>query len=373
MPFILPNYFFNILCLLIVSLWSPLTLCLTQSQLYCEQVDLTKKIDPNQNNKSELSWTEGSLYTNPQYVYEDQLTNMNKILAYQNERSLHCKQLIKINKNNIFSQKRINESNEIKITIAIGYNDNPINDYVLDDYLKFLIQTQLTSICPNNLYSNCGFSIKKNNAFESIFEKKIWNNEKTLVVQIIKSALTTDDKLNRDNPEQNIQSQATESLFYNSFTNSHFIFYLGHSRNGGGPDFFPAKLTNAHHPDYEWYHKNKIKKIALSNQLNRIKSDNKPLLFAMISCSSYLHFQKTLISTLPDTLLFFSKQSIYNFEYFQSIMVFINALEFKKSILNMNIDLEATNIAHRKVGNIEAPLLFIMNPSKENVSTTYRK
>ena len=185
--------------------------------------------------------------------------------------------------------------------------------------------------------------------------------------------MTANDKLNRQNPQQNSQSETTESLYYNSFTNSHFIFYLGHSRNGGGPDFFPAKLTEAHHPDYKWYNKNKFKKDALLNQLNRIKPNNKPLLFAMISCSSYLHFQKTLISTLPDTLLFFSKQSIYNLEYFQSIMVFINALEFKKSILNMNIDLDATNIAHREVNKIESPLLFIMKPSKENISTTFKK
>ena len=176
----LPNYFLNILCLLIISLCTPLTLCLAQSQLYCDQIDLTKKIDPNQNNESDLSWTEDSLYTNPQAVYEYQIKNLNEILAYQNERSLHCEQLIKINKNNIFSQKRINESNEIKITIAIGYNDNSMNDYVLDDYIIFLIQKQLTSICPSSLYSNCGFLIKKNNDFESILEKKYGTTKKHL-------------------------------------------------------------------------------------------------------------------------------------------------------------------------------------------------
>jgi len=67
------------------------------------------------------------------------------------------------------------------------------------------------------------------------------------------------------------------------------VFYVGHSRNGGGPDFYPPHLTTAGLVEYPWYEKNAPGVPFLVQALNT-RVQGKLQMLGLMSCSSQSHF-----------------------------------------------------------------------------------
>ena len=77
----------------------------------------------------------------------------------------------------------------------------------------------------------------------------------TFYLMILHSSVGPDDDANRRNPHQAWQSNATRSAFIQALQTADIVFYNGHSRSGGGPDFEPPRLDSSNHTDYAWYRK----------------------------------------------------------------------------------------------------------------------
>ena len=344
---------------LLVLLVSPLAY--GQTNLSCERYKLKPNYTADFTKPSPSGWTEEQAYMEmPGTSVYYQLGIIDDILAFQNERKLGCPQAKKpLDK--MYSNKRIAEAQTLRVTLAIGYNDSGGNGFVWDDYLYKIFLAKFQAPCGRPMNANCGFSLRTYDDFQAILTKNIFVN-KVLEIQIINAARSEDDEDNRKDPEQIKMSELTQKRYHESFSNSQFVFYLGHSRNGGGPDFSPPKLLPNGHTDYDWYQKTKINSNKMVSELTKISPQNRPLVFSILGCNSRLHYYNRLRNVLPKAGLILSREEIYTVEFYEGALTFINGLQFQKSTEDMNIDFETVNIAHRQNGSQESSLLFMNTP-----------
>lgn len=350
--------------LLVLLLLSDVQITRANNNLYCDQLNSAHLSGKDFKKNIKPAWTELPFENDPidRSLYP-QIEIVENILSYQNERMLGCGLIQNRTEDPLYKNKRIAGTEKIEVSIAIGYNDGTKSKFIWDLYYYSLFLFKLTKQCQDQFHTACGFMLitSKSNNQAATLEKRIWGN-KILVLNIFKAAITNDDLANRHNPEQQSQSLAAEKRFYDSLSSSPFVLYLGHSRNGGGPDFFPAiRLPNGH-PNYAEYNAKKIKTLQMVSYLNKIPLEHRPLVFGILGCDSRLHFYNRLRAVLPNSTLMTSRKGTFSIEFYEGVLTLINGLQLKKSANEMNIDLEAINIAHRSDENREQSLLFMNAP-----------
>lgn len=214
-----------------------------------------------------------------------------------------------------FYQDMLKDKN-FEITYAHGYSDASEGKETFDNYYKSLLIKKITSPC--SAYNKaCGFVRSADDAER--FEKNVINpdgNLQKVTLVITHSSISSDNHKNEQDPKQKYQSEHAKNIFGNGIRNSKVVFYDGHSRDGGGPDFSPPKLLGDGHTNYDWYHVNKP---GTKFMLEVLKEDEIKLKFlSMFSCSSNIHFYKKVSLANPevgfigtDDLLYFSDQTSY--------------------------------------------------------------
>ncbi len=119
-----------------------------------------------------------------------------------------------------------------------------------------------------------------------------------------------------------LTAQAEEN-FFGGLTKADVVFYNGHSRNGGGPDFNPPVLLADGHPNYDGYYK--AKRPGIKRVLEIIKKNpNQGLLYGSFSCLSASHFQAALVKANPNLRMILSSDIV---DYYQVLKVSIGYLE----------------------------------------------
>ncbi len=310
-----------------------------------------------------VAWTEEYIVNQSSgYALADQLKAMDRILAYQNQRTMGCAETKPRVPDPLYESTRFKKNDNIYVSVAMGYDDHRPDKYVWDILLYNTLVNQMTSRCESDFDRNCGFeNANPYSENDALLAKQLGNNKK-LYLHIFKAALTWDDDLNRKNPAQQIASAEAENKFFHSFSDSQFVFYMGHSRNGGGADFYPPKLTASNGTDYQLYLLKKENSNKLMAEMKKIKLEDRPLLFGFLGCDSQLHFENRLKTVMPNSMLMLSKQEVFTVELYEGLMTVVNGIQLKKSKLEMNIDLEAVNIARRSVKKMETSLLFLTGP-----------
>lgn len=333
--------------------------------LNCAQLKMSNDFFKTVSLETQISWTEDPKIIQVSALdhYPNIINILNNILDFQNQRTLGCPRPNTSNHANLYRKFLSKKNDAINISVGIGYNDQRPDNFVWDEYLTRLISFTLLAPCKNIFNKNCGFKPISWTPNFVILSKEIWDN-KQLIVTLFFSALSTNDELNRKNPKQIESSQSAQQQFYNSLGNADFAFYLGHSRNGGGPDFYPPKIMDNLHTDYKWYNQTQLQKTEMIRVLEKLPANKKPALVGLLGCSSQLHFYKKLKEASPTTAFILSKNAIYTFEYFQGLFSFINGIQLKKSVEEINIDIEATNIPHRTNGTSVTPLLLLLGGRK---------
>ena len=171
-----------------------------------------------------------------------------------------------------------------------------------------------------------------------------------VLLHIVSSAVSANDDENRTQHEQREQSHLAEKEFLAALSQSDAVFYIGHSRDGGGPDFFPPRLTRDKHVDYPFYVGSKE---SLSKVLKTLKGrpKEKPLLLGMMSCSSTAHFANELTNAFEKLTLISSSALIYYTEALSNTLsaldTFINrtcAVDISKNLKSPFSKLATINI-----------------------------
>jgi hypothetical protein len=200
------------------------------------------------------------------------------------------------------------------IDVFIGYNDLDIDDksaFTADSIMRAYFVDRLTRTCSTSKLDLCGFQFDQNDADK--LTKKLPNGDEVQVT-ISDSAVTNRDAVNKQSPSQKKKTDRTLQKFKTALQTSEAVFYVGHSRDGGGPDFAPARRAASGHVDYNWY---KAHRPGLHHLLEHM-SDGHPDIYGSFSCDSMKHFAKPLRKTNP-SLLYFGTTRLANESYNRTV------------------------------------------------------
>lgn len=101
--------------------------------------------------------------------------------------------------------------------------------------------------------------------------------------------------------EQKRRSRATLEQFRSALKSADAVFYLGHSRNGGGPDFDPPVfIGGTNKVNYNGYYKRN--RPGLKNMLAALQAGGRqPAVLGLMSCDSRDHFLASVRRVAPRT------------------------------------------------------------------------
>jgi hypothetical protein len=257
--------------------------------------------------------------------------------------------------------EKLYSNGDLKIALALGYYDNrPGGNAVQDIVMDAEISRMLTSKCTPN-QTVCGFSEVKPNPtdkYSKFFGKRVSGPDgsaRIIKIKLFHAAENINDDVNRTSEAQVLRSNAVENAFRYSLRTADVVFYLGHSRDGGGPDFDPPRILPDLHVDYNWYHQNKGDFRELLTEIGARAQP--PKLLAMLSCSSAMHFASGIRRVSPHAGLLLSLNTIGDGQMFEGLGTFLNGIQKFRCEAQLSADLNAVNIDKTKVGAQERSLL----------------
>ncbi len=188
----------------------------------------------------------------------------------------------------------------LNIAVAFGYSDTSDEGFnlVTDQWtLKTLVEN-LTKKCQYSDQGFCEFN-KQNDDPHNIQlftrELQLKNQNKISVnFYIMNSSYdgSNVDNLTTYKDEQILKSKRAQEFYGWAIQNADIVFYEGHSRDGGGPDFKPPYVKSNGTVNYSWYHKNQPGLKFLLNTLDL--TTQPPYIFGLFSCASKKHFESKI-------------------------------------------------------------------------------
>lgn len=133
---------------------------------------------------------------------------------------------------------RFQENSPTHIRFAIGYEDSSPKDIVTDLMEMNHLERWLTRPCVNSASHLCGFQVERNSSARRVL-KRISPEEKTLIITLTTSSVSTSDAHNQKQADQIRKSRWATEQFLSAFEEEDVVIYWGHGRGGGGPDFAP--------------------------------------------------------------------------------------------------------------------------------------
>jgi hypothetical protein len=110
--------------------------------------------------------------------------------------------------------------------------------------------------------------------------------------------------------EQQAHSQRVQQSFLDALQNDDIVFYLGHSRNGGGMDFFPPHLLANLKPNYRGYYESK--RPGYHDVISALKSRGSAIpLFGVFSCVSEGWFGASFHRVSPNSGFIFTPSDMF--------------------------------------------------------------
>ena len=160
----------------------------------------------------------------------------------------------------------------------------------------------------------CGFSEAGNpDAGRLTFEKRMKLNGQKIVVRITMTHASASESFARNKGElagrQKLMSLQSEENYFEGLKTADIVFYNGHSRNGGGPDFNPPILNSHMKTDYDNYYE--IRRPGIKRVLASLTSNPNPgFVLGLFSCYSRKHFLDNFMNTNSKQRLILSADTI---------------------------------------------------------------
>lgn len=211
----------------------------------------------------------------------------------------------------------------ILFRIVFGYKDTRPARFVGDRYERNALVAELLKPCPPGRLA-CGFRRAEGDGELLLKEIRAprWG-VRQIRLEVVHSSAGPDDEENRGDPLQRWRSRHAEAAFLEGMKEARVVLYDGHSRDGGGPDFGPPRLTKGH-VDYYWY---QLRQPGLERMLSHLKeSPRPPKILGLFSCVSTGHFASRIREAAPALGLVTSSQLLYYIDAFRSLIGTLEAL-----------------------------------------------
>lgn len=211
---------------------------------------------------------------------------------------------------------RVYQSGVANVDIFYGYVDTDSQDppeyegKVLTMAKHDLTVSLLTRDCPFfGGEEPCGFVPAQ--ADPSLFVKKVGRglfSSETVQVRINDDNPSPQDSDNKSNPQFKAASTAERTAFESAVNSGDVVFYSGHSRDGGGPDFTPAVRSANGNIDYPYYHKHQPG----LHDLEKALVNSTAVIYGSFSCDSMDHWGEAICSADPH-VIFLGSTRLVNF------------------------------------------------------------
>lgn len=202
----------------------------------------------------------------------------------------------------------------IEIRMVFGYKDARPARFVGDRHERLAFIEKIMAPCDVGNQS-CGFTRSKEDA--DLFTKPVFieGRPKTVRLFVVNSSVGSDDEENLSDPFQEWKSKNAQKTFLTGLRDADVVFYNGHSRFGGGPDFTSPQLAKDGTIDARTY---KAKKRGLTKLLSSLEEARRPKVpryaglkvLGLFSCTSSQHFNNRIRSS-SDTALISSNVLMY--------------------------------------------------------------
>jgi hypothetical protein len=222
--------------------------------------------------------------------------------------------------------RALTQDGSLVVTVAFGYKDSRPTRFVGDRYERAVFSDILLRTCEGDEVV-CGFAPDRGNA--ELFTKKIvwWDGqERKVQIQLLASSVGPDDEWNRKSSLQKWNSERTKRLFRKALAASDVVFYNGHSRAGGGPDFFPPRIYKSGGIQYDWYKREQPGIKDLLEDLEATKRARQPRLLGVFSCASSKLFTEAILATKPKLGLIASEALLYQGDAMQNMVAALRAV-----------------------------------------------
>gem|GEM_PF-1095602 len=206
----------------------------------------------------------------------------------------------------------LNADKTLNILVAYGYKDARPHRFVGDRHERLVLVQKILSPCDESEEFLCGFQRREDDGER--FFRKISGSEgqKSYVnLDILAASRGPDDQMNRDSVFQTHSSQFVRRRFLKALEAYEVVFYNGHSRAGGGPDFFPPKLQRDKSVDYGYY---QSKQPGFNEILDNLKSTSPTKIFGLFSCASSKYFRKKILTIKEDLSFISSPNLLYHID-----------------------------------------------------------
>ncbi|WP_291515643.1 hypothetical protein [Bdellovibrio sp. ArHS] len=209
--------------------------------------------------------------------------------------------------------KDILDDGQIDIRIALGYFDWTTGSNVYAEGRSFglspsldlgafaALRKLLLSPCSGRARF-CGFTQDPSNVYRFRREVIVHGVKYPARIDVHFSSATEflESNLGRMSREQNERTSFMDSYFAKALENADAVFYFGHARNGGGPDFSPPVFVRGRNKvDYDGYYE--VQRPGLKKMLAALSGPKKTPILGLMACNSRDHFLKKVRATAPHT------------------------------------------------------------------------
>lgn len=251
------------------------------------------------------------------YLFEDEFkrlgTNYIGLLAQKTTDSLNS---LDNNKRNACIQRYrgLLADGILDVRIAIGYFDWTVGyqlevngkNYGFSPSIDIGAYAALKELLMRPCYGKtkfCGFAQDPRNIYRFYRDTSIHGNSYRAQVEVHFASASEYLTLNtgKNMFQQKERTQFMEQYFATALKKADAVFYFGHSRNGGGPDFHPPIFVSGknrvNHAGYYQVQRPGLKKLvsALSS------SSTQAPIIGLMSCDSRDHFLKRVRSLAPES------------------------------------------------------------------------
>ena len=200
----------------------------------------------------------------------------------------------------------------INVRVAFGYMD--FGNYTEDKYASAAFATELTSACALGRFA-CGFKQDPDDADLMTKTVSIMGPDGDLRTRVVRlnihdSSVTDNELTNRttQGEQQDAKTAEAQKFFDDGLKQSDIVFYVGHARDGGGPDFAPPVVNNIHRP-------HRLSLVSRASPRNRFDEQRSarcgarsPKVLGIFACYAQTHFLDWLRALAPKTGLILSGQ-----------------------------------------------------------------
>ena len=227
---------------------------------------------------------------------------------------------------------QLRDQNRLIVGVTLGYSDTADEkmDLVMDGWLMRKVTYHLTKPCEYQGQGFCDFRIVRDgDGGPSLYERRLVGpngDEVSVDFWLMSSSYSEFDSENQGlyRSQQKDKSERARSFFEWTLNTADAVFYEGHSRDGGGPDFAPPRTRSNGKVDYPWYRKNQPGLKFLLGALKKAQAPN--LYFGLFSCSSEKHFRKSLSPFFANTKMILSTKVISAEKTKESLLTALESL-----------------------------------------------